>query len=142
MLLLADGLDDLYNRVRLVSTLADQDQRLVADLKDSASRLDLLLKAVDDQKRESSDSEERTGHQAEEIQDKIAPARADARGGGPAGEGRHRAGEARQKAEQERLQAELEAQAQAALLAAQAHILNGGQIYRAPARPTTPSPTS
>ena len=45
LLLLADGLDDLYNRVRLVSTLADQDQRLVSDLKSSTTRLDLLLKA-------------------------------------------------------------------------------------------------
>ncbi len=34
LLLLADGLDDLYNRVRLVSTLADQDTRLVSDLEE------------------------------------------------------------------------------------------------------------
>ena len=53
LLLLADSMQDLYNRVRVVTMLADQDQRLVADLKSSTTRLNLLTKAVDDQKHSS-----------------------------------------------------------------------------------------
>lgn len=52
LLLLADGLNDLYNRMRLVSTLADRDSRIVNDLQNSSARLNLLLNAVDDERRE------------------------------------------------------------------------------------------
>jgi peptidoglycan DL-endopeptidase CwlO len=130
LLLLADGLDDLYNRVRLVSTLADQDQQLVTNLKDSASRLDLLLKAVDEQKAEELRLKVELTAKGKEIQAKIAQreqtlAAVDQRVGAIIEQERQR-----QAAEQARLQAELQAKLQAAMLAAQAHLLNGGQIYQ------------
>jgi cell wall-associated NlpC family hydrolase len=130
LLLLADGLDDLFNRVRLVSTLADQDQRLVTNLKDSASRLDLLLKAVDEQKREELRLKDELTAKGKEIQAKIAQreqtlAAVDQRVKTIIEQERQR-----QAAEQARLQAELQARLQAAMLAAQAHLLNGGQIYQ------------
>jgi cell wall-associated NlpC family hydrolase len=130
LLLLADGLDDLFNRVRLVSTLADQDQRLVTNLKDSASRLDLLLKAVDEQKREELRLKDELTVKGKEIQAKIAQreqtlAAVDQRVKTIIEQERQR-----QAAEQARLQAELQAKLQAAMLAAQAHLLNGGQIYQ------------
>ena len=134
LLLLADGLDDLYNRVRLVSTLADQDQQLVTNLKDSASRLDLLLKAVDDQKREELRLKDDLTVKGNEIQAKIAQreqtlAAVDQRVGAIIEQERQR-----QAAEQARLQAELQAklqaELQAAMLAAHAHLLNGGELYQ------------
>jgi cell wall-associated NlpC family hydrolase len=134
LLLLADGLDDLYNRVRLVSTIAGQDTRLVSDLEESASRLDLLLKAVDDQKREQLRLKQQLTTTGEEIQDKIAQreqtlAAVDQRVSAVIQQEKQR-----QAAEQARLKAELEAklaaELQAAMLAAQAHLLNGGEIYQ------------
>ncbi len=133
LLLLADGMEDLYNRVRLVATLADQDQRLVSDLKDSTTRLDLLLTAVDDQKRQQLALREETTNRAFEIQATLAQrgktlAGLDAKVKAVIEQERQR-----QKEEQERLQRELEARLQAALLAAQIaaqnHVLNGGQVY-------------
>ncbi len=68
LLLLADSLQDLYNRVRLVSTLADQDKRIVSDLEDSSDRLDLLVKAVDTQRREGLALRSKLTHEAKDIQ--------------------------------------------------------------------------
>jgi cell wall-associated NlpC family hydrolase len=133
LLLLADGMEDLYNRVRLVATLADQDQRLVSDLKDSTTRLDLLLTALDDQKRQQLAVREQLTKRAFEIQTTLAErdktlAGLDARVKAVIEQERQR-----QKEEQERLQRELEARLQAALLAAQIaaqnHVLNAGQVY-------------
>ena len=133
MLLLANGLEDLYNRVRLVSTLADQDQHLVSDLKESSSRLDLLLGAVDDQKRQELRLRDDLAARATEIQATLAQreqtlAALDGQVKAMVEQERQR-----QIAEQARLQAELEARLQAefqaALIASQNHVLNGGQIY-------------
>lgn len=55
MLLLANGVEDLYNRVRLITILANQDNRLVSDLETSTTRVDLLVSATDEQKREALD---------------------------------------------------------------------------------------
>jgi cell wall-associated NlpC family hydrolase len=54
MLLLADGVEDLYNRIRVIAKLADQDTKLVENLRDSSAKLDSLLKDID-------------GHKAEEL---------------------------------------------------------------------------
>jgi cell wall-associated NlpC family hydrolase len=52
MIILADGVEDLYNRIRLVSTLADQDQEIIGDLEKSADKLDALLAEIDEHKSE------------------------------------------------------------------------------------------
>ena len=52
MLVLADGVDDLFSRIRLVSTLAEQDRRMVQDLQKSTDKLDGLLQEIDQHKRE------------------------------------------------------------------------------------------
>lgn len=52
MLLLANGVDDLFNRLRVISTLANQDTELVDTLHDSTDSLDSLLKEIDEHKRE------------------------------------------------------------------------------------------
>jgi peptidoglycan DL-endopeptidase CwlO len=52
MIVLADGVEDLYNRIRLVSTLADQDQDIIGDLEKSADKLDALLAEIDEYKGE------------------------------------------------------------------------------------------
>lgn len=53
MLLLANGVEDFYNRLRVISMLANQDNRLVADLETSSTRVGLLVSATDEQKREA-----------------------------------------------------------------------------------------
>ncbi len=134
LLLLADGMEDLYNRVRLVATLADQDQRLVSDLKDSTTRLDLLLTALDDQKRQQLALREQLTKRGFEIQATLAEREKTLAGLDAKVKAVIEQERQRQKEEQERLQRELEARLQAALLAAQIaaqnHVLNGGQVYR------------
>ena len=134
MLLLANGLDDLYNRVRLVSTLANQDQRLVSNLKDNTSRLNLLLQAADDQKREELRLREDLAARAREIQAALAQKEQTLASLDANVKIIVEAERARQQAEQERLQAELQARLQAefqaALIASQNRVLNGGQIFQ------------
>jgi cell wall-associated NlpC family hydrolase len=136
MLLLADGMKDLYNRVRLVATLADQDKRLVTDLKESSNRLDLLLTAVEEQKSQELALRDELSTRAAEIQVTLAEREKTLSGLDTRVAAVIEQERQRQKAEQERLQRELEARlaaaalaAQAAQAAAQAHVLNGGQIY-------------
>jgi cell wall-associated NlpC family hydrolase len=52
MLVLADGVEDLFSRIRLVATLAEQDRRMVKDLQDSTEKLDGLIQQIDQHKRE------------------------------------------------------------------------------------------
>lgn len=52
MLVLADGVEDLFARIRLVSTLAEQDRDMVEDLQESTDKLDILLKEIDEHKLE------------------------------------------------------------------------------------------
>jgi peptidoglycan DL-endopeptidase CwlO len=68
MLLLSGGLDDLVNRVRLVATLADQDQRLVANLEESTGELSTLLHDIDAQKREELKVRKQVNEQREQVQ--------------------------------------------------------------------------
>jgi peptidoglycan DL-endopeptidase CwlO len=139
LLLLADSLQDFYNRVRVVSMLADQDQRLIADLKSSSTRLDLLTQAVDDQKSKQLALKQQVARQADAIQaaqteQATTLASLDSRVKAVLDQE-----QARQAAEQARLQGELQAQLQArlstaALLASsgRTHTLNGGQVYPGP----------
>jgi peptidoglycan DL-endopeptidase CwlO len=46
----SNGLSDLINRMRLLATLADQDQHLVANLGDSTQELDQLVQQIEDTK--------------------------------------------------------------------------------------------
>jgi peptidoglycan DL-endopeptidase CwlO len=136
LLLTANGMEDLYKRVRLVSLLADQDKHLVSDLKESATRLDSLLKQVDAEKRKQLDLQDQLTAAGKGIQAKMAQkqqtvAAIDEKVAAVIEQERQR-----QKAEQERLHAEMQARIEAALAAAQAaaqnHILNGGQLYNGP----------
>ena len=138
LILLANGLDDLYNRVRLVATLADQDKHLVSNLKESTNRLDLLLKAVDEQKRQELQLRRDLSQRAGEIEVTLAQrettlAGLDAQVKAVIEQERQRQKEEQERLQREleaRLQAELQAQLQAQLLAAQNRVLNGGQVYR------------
>lgn len=130
LVLTANGLDDLYRRVRLVSTLADRDQHLVSNLKESSTRLDLLLQAVDEQKREQLRLKGELTKKANAIEAKIAQRQRTLAAVDQRVQDIIVQEQQRQAAEQARLQAELQARLEAALAAAQARILNGGQIYQ------------
>ena len=52
VLLGSEGFNDLINRVRLIATLADQDQELVANLDASAQKLTALLAQIEDNKKQ------------------------------------------------------------------------------------------
>jgi len=130
LVLTANGLDDLYRRVRLVSTLADRDQHLVSNLKESSTRLDLLLQAVDEQKRGQLRLKGELTKKANAIEAKIAQRQRTLAAVDQRVQDIIVQEQQRQAAEQARLQAELQARLEAALAAAQARILNGGQIYQ------------
>ena len=68
MLFLADGLEDLYNRVVLISQLADNDAELVQDLKESKAQLGAVLAQIDGQKREELSLRRRMADERELIQ--------------------------------------------------------------------------
>jgi cell wall-associated NlpC family hydrolase len=52
LLLACDGFDDLIQGVRLIATLADQDQRVVDNLSESTDQLNTLLANIDEKKAE------------------------------------------------------------------------------------------
>jgi peptidoglycan hydrolase CwlO-like protein len=125
LLFLSDDLQDLYNRVRLVSTLADQDKRLVSNLKNSSTRLDLLVKAMDDQKARELALRKQLAERSAEIEVAMAQkeqklAGLDARVKAIVEQERQR-----QMAERERLEKELQAKLLAAQAAAQNRIVMG-----------------
>ena len=72
LLLVADDLNDLYNRMRLVSTLADQDKRIVSTLHDSSANLDLLLKATDAERRQELTLRRQLSETAGDLQKTVA----------------------------------------------------------------------
>lgn len=72
MLFLSEGLDDLISRIRLVSTLADQDHRLVDNLNESTDKLDTLLRDIDVHKREELSIRRQLDEQRAQIQAKLA----------------------------------------------------------------------
>jgi cell wall-associated NlpC family hydrolase len=51
MLFLAEGVEDLYNRIVLISQLAEQDAQLLSGLQESKSALDSLLLDIETQKQ-------------------------------------------------------------------------------------------
>jgi peptidoglycan hydrolase CwlO-like protein len=125
LLFLSDDLQDLYNRVRLVSTLADQDKRLVSDLKSSSTRLDLLAKAMDEQKAQELALRRQLAERSAEIEAAMAQkeqklAGLDARVKAIVEQERQR-----QMAERARLEQELQAKLLAAQAAAQNRIMMG-----------------
>lgn len=75
ILLLSDGLEDLINRVRLVSTLADQDRELVNNLQESTDKLDSLLREIDGYKRDQLSIRHQLDDQREEIEAKLTERR-------------------------------------------------------------------
>lgn len=68
LLLTVRNIDEFYDRLRLVSTVADQDRRLIVDLKNNTARLNLLLKAANDQKRQEVALKNQLTQRAAEIQ--------------------------------------------------------------------------
>jgi len=134
LLLLADSMKDFYNRVRVVTILADQDQRLVADLESRTTRLDLLVKAVDQQKSQELALKKQLSQRTAEIQTALARRQALLDGLDASVKTIVEQDSQRQIAEQQQLQRELKARVQAALqatlLTTQSHVLNGGQIYQ------------
>jgi peptidoglycan hydrolase CwlO-like protein len=122
LLLLADDLNDFYNRVRLVSTLADQDKQMVAVLHDSSDRLDLLLNAADGQRREEMALRRQLSERADELQAAVTQKQQILAGLDESVRAIVEQERQRQLAEQARLQAEL----QAKLLAAQQQLINSG----------------
>ena len=127
LLLLADSLQDLYNRARLVSTLADQDQQIVSGLEDSSARLTLLLNAVDGQRRQELALRSQLSERTAEIQADMAQKQQILAGLDEGVKAIIDQERQRQLAEQARLQQEL----QAKLLAAQQAALTAvqGQIH-------------
>jgi cell wall-associated NlpC family hydrolase len=129
LLLLADGMQDLYNRVRLVTTLADRDRDLVSNLKESRARLDLLMEAAANQKREELRLRQELSAQIVKIQATIAERERTLAGLDTRVRAVIEQERQRQREEQERLRREMEARLQAALLEARNHVLNGGKVY-------------
>ena len=129
---LADGLQDLYNRLRLVSMLADQDEQLVTDLKSSTTRLDLLVKAVDDQKSQELALREQLSERSAELQATVAERNEKLAGLNARVATIIEQERQRQLAEQARLQQQRQAKLLAAQAAAQAAaqslVVNRGQI--------------
>ena len=72
LLLTSDSLQDFYNRMRLVSTIADQDKQIVADLADSGSRLALLAQASDSQRHDQMVLERRLTEESSDLQATLA----------------------------------------------------------------------
>jgi peptidoglycan hydrolase CwlO-like protein len=122
LLLLADDLNDLYNRMRLVSTLADQDKQIVSVLRDSTTRLDLLLTATDSERRQELTLRRQLSERASELQRAVTQKQQILAGLDERVKAIVEQERQRQLAEQARLQAEL----QAKLLAEQQLLLNGG----------------
>ncbi len=72
LLLDSDGLDDLFKRVRLVASLADQDQRIVDNLSESTKKLDSLLAQIEEAKREQLTINQEIGGQRNQIAASLA----------------------------------------------------------------------
>ena len=132
MILLADSLQDLYNRMHLVSTLTDQDNQIISDLQTSSTRLDLLLKATDDQRHDQQVLERQLSQQTDDIQATMTQKQQALDGLNDQVKAIVEADRQQQLAEQARIEAELQAKLaaqQAALLAAQQNQVVSGGIH-------------
>ena len=120
ILLLSGGASDFFNRLRVVAILADQDNRLVENLKESTERLNSLLADLDREKRDELAVRSQMDRQRALVEAKLAE--------------RHQTlaaidSQVAQIIAQER-QRELEEQER--LRQALARLLNGGQHYEGP----------
>jgi cell wall-associated NlpC family hydrolase len=120
LLLASQGLDDLIQRVRLIATLADQDQRVLDNLSESTETLNALLAQIDEKKAEElvvrgqlDDQRERIEAALVERESKLANIDSEITGV-------IQAESERQKMEQARMSE------------AFSLMLNGGQIYTGP----------
>jgi cell wall-associated NlpC family hydrolase len=76
MLFLADGMEDLYNRILLIAQLADNDAELVQDLKESRAQLGSVLAQIDAQKRDELSLRRQMADGRESIQASLLERRA------------------------------------------------------------------
>jgi peptidoglycan DL-endopeptidase CwlO len=120
MLLLANGVDDLINRIRVISTLANQDTALVDNLQESTDNLDSLLKEIDDHKAEELTLRRQMDDQRAQIDAKLLERQTTLTGIGT---------QINQVIEAERIRQEQE---QATLQQSLLGLLNGGQKYTGP----------
>lgn len=120
LLVSAKGIEDLLNRIRLASNLADRDQRIVENLVDSTGRLNSVLAEVDKTKREQLSLRRQAEGQREKIRSALAERESTLEGIDSEVRAIIEAEAARQQEEQELLQQALEA------------MLNGGQVYDGP----------
>ena len=120
MLLLANGVDDLLNRIRVISTLANQDTALVDNLQESTDTLDSLLKEIDDHKGEELTLRRQMDDQRVQIDTKLLERQTTLTGIGK---------QINQVIEAERVRQEQE---QATLQQSLLGLLNGGQKYTGP----------
>ncbi|MBC7121583.1 MAG: C40 family peptidase, partial [Candidatus Methanosuratus sp.] len=120
ILLLSGGASDFFNRLRVVATLADQDNRLVENLKESTERLNSLLADLDHEKQDELAVRSQMDRQRALIEAKLAERRQTLAAIDS---------QVAQIIAQER-QRELEEQER--LRQALARLLNGGQHYEGP----------
>lgn len=117
LLISANGIDDLINRIRVASTLADQDRRIVEKLMNSTGRLNAVLAEFDKAKREQLSLRRQIDGQRAQIRATLAEREATLTGIDAEIRAVIEAERARQEAEQEQLRTAL------------TEVLNGGQIY-------------
>ena len=72
ILLLSNGLTDFVSRVRIVATLAEQDDRLVDNLDKSTGQIDVILKEIDAQKLEEVSARRQMDETLQLSQSKLA----------------------------------------------------------------------
>jgi peptidoglycan DL-endopeptidase CwlO len=120
MLLLANGVDDLINRIRVISTLANQDNDLVDNLQESTDTLDSLLKEIDGHKAEELTLRRQMEDERAQIEAKLLERQTTLTGIGK---------QISQVIEAERVRQEQE---QAALQRSLLGLLNGGKKYTGP----------
>lgn len=117
LLISANGIDDLINRIRVASTLADQDRRIVEKLMNSTGRLNAVLAEFDKAKREQLSLRRQIDGQRAQIRATLAEREATLAGIDAEIRAVIEAERERQEAEQEQLRTAL------------TEVLNGGQIY-------------
>lgn len=120
LLVSATGIEDFLNRVRLATTLAGQDRRIVENLVDSTGRLNSVLAEVDNAKREQLSLRRQADSQRERIRSALAERENALEGIDSEVRAIIEAEAARQEQERQKLEKALEA------------MLNGGQIYDGP----------
>jgi cell wall-associated NlpC family hydrolase len=117
LLIGANGIQDLINRIRVASTLADQDRRIVENLVASTDRLNALLAEIDKGKREQLSLRRQIDEQRQQIRASLAERESALANVDAEIRAIIEAERVRQEDEQVRLQVALNA------------LLSGGQVY-------------